>query len=280
MSNRYLITFGAAEYLYDAVAQWKAQGSLTIDATSLGFFSEIYQWAEEKTYSSADDSVKFSGILDAVFAYADSFVAVGQKYTPQNGSLAEQFSKTSGEPLSAYALTWSFASFVSMSERRAGQYPPGWESAAAPSVPAQCVASSVKGTYAPAAEAGAPDVPATCTSTVVFAVRAPTYYGENLYLVGNTTDLGAWDVENAQPLAATNYTDANPIWFARVALAADGGAVSYGYARQQDCGQPVLFETVNRTLAVPPCDEAAGDAVRARTDDVWTGPTGSSGNCE
>lgn len=278
----YLITLGAAEFLYDAVAQWSAQKSVTVDTTSLAFFQGLYPDAAATTYTQCKKSDPFRKILDAATAYADSFVAVAQRYTPANGSLSEQFLKTPpGTPLSATALTWSFASFVTMAERRAGQFPPSWvpASLSQPSSPSCPPTKPTKGVYAPATAAGAPNVTAGCTSTVLFEVDAATYYGENVYLLGNTSDLGAWDLSNALPLVASNYTAERPLWFLAAPLPA-GEPVSYVYVRQEDCGQAWIYESVNRTLAVPACVEGGDDgSVRAATDDTWTGATGKSGGC-
>ncbi|KAH8680884.1 family 15 glycosyl hydrolase [Xylariales sp. PMI_506] len=275
----YLITTGSAEYLYDAVAQWQAQGALTIDDTSLAFFQDVYPAARTKTYTADSKCGEFALIVSAVTAYADSFASIVEQYTPSNGSLSEQFNKTApGNPLSAYDLTWSFAAFVTMAERRAGQYPPSWEPTTLATLPATCQGTSTAGSYAPALAAGAPNVTATCASTVRFEVNATTYYGENIYLVGNTTDLGSWDPNNAQPMLASNYTTDYPLWYADIALTA-GEDISYGYARQEDCDQGWIFETVNRTLAVPACDEANLGAIVAETNDAWTGATGTSGGC-
>ncbi|KAI1356392.1 carbohydrate-binding module family 20 protein [Xylaria sp. FL0043] len=279
----YLITAGAAEYLYDAVAQWKAHGSLTIDETSLPFFQDLYPAAKAKTYTVKSQLIEFSRILKAVTDYADSFAAVVQKYTPADGSLAEQFNKTAPfKPTSANDLTWSYAAFVSMAERRAGQYPPSWVPAKGSAVlPQQCASSSTKGVYAPATAAGAPNITATCTSNVRFEVNATTYYGENILVAGNTTDLGSWDFGNAWPLDASGYTDQRPLWATTVALTA-GETINYAYVRQEDCSQEPIWEskTANRTLVVPACDPNADpDTVLVITDDAWTGPTGSSGGC-
>ncbi|ETS82347.1 Glucoamylase P [Pestalotiopsis fici W106-1] len=275
----YLITSGAAEYLYDAIAQWTKQGAITIDDISLAFFADIFPDAKLKTYSANSTCSGFSQIIEAVRAYADSFVSVVEQYTPVNGSLSEQFNKTApGNPLSAYDLTWSYAAFVTMAERRAGQYPPSWEQSTLADLPSECSASSIKGVYVPAFAAGAPNVSTSCTSYVQFAVNASTYFGENVYLVGNTSDLGAWDVDNAQPLLSSNYTSERPLWYAPIALTA-GEYINYGYARQEDCDQPWIFETVNRTLLVPECDENDVEAIRAETNDAWTGSVGSSGGC-
>jgi glucoamylase len=274
----YLITLGAAEFLYDAVAQWSAQKSITVDDTSLPFFQGLYPNATATTYKQCKKSDPFRQILSAATTYADSFVAVAQNHTPSNGSLSEQFLKTPpGTPLSASALTWSFASFVTMAERRAGQYPPSWVPTSLPQPPSTCQPGSTKGVYAPATAAGAPNVTVSCTSTVLFEVNATTYYGENIYLLGNSSDLGAWDVDNALPMLASNYTAERPLWYLATPLEA-GETVSYVYVRQENCGQPWIYESVNRTLTVPACVED-DDSVRESTNDAWTGATGTSGGC-
>ncbi|KAI1157404.1 carbohydrate-binding module family 20 protein [Nemania serpens] len=279
----YLITAAAAEYLYDAVAQWKAQGSLSIDETSLAFFQDIYPAARAKTYTAKGKCREFPRILQALTDYADSFVAVLKKYIPADGSLAEQFNKTSPfSPTSAADLTWSYAAFVSMAERQAGQYPPSWIPAKkSVTLPGQCTTGSAKGVYAPATAAGAPNVTVTCTANVHFEVNATTYYGENILIAGNTTDLGSWDINNGWPLDASGYTDQRPLWAATIALTA-GQTINYAYVRQEDCGQDPIWEaaTANRTLVIPPCDpDADPNAVQVVTDDAWQGPTGTSGGC-
>ncbi|KAI0193802.1 carbohydrate-binding module family 20 protein [Astrocystis sublimbata] len=178
----YLITAGAAEFLYNAVSQWKTQGALSIDETSLGFFKDIYPAAEVKTYRSKGKQSEFPLILKTVTEYADSFVEIVEKYTPQDGSMTEQFSKIAPfNPLSATHLTWSYAAFVSMAERRASQFPPSWVSPkGSVALPEQCAPGSTKGIYAPATAAGAPD----------------THFGENLLVAGNTAGPGSWVPDN------------------------------------------------------------------------------------
>lgn len=123
LGHRYLITTAAAEFLYDAVAQWRARHNLYVDATSLPFFKELYPAVTIRRYDSGNANSPFEQIMRRVTTYADSFVAQAQKYIPADGALAEQYSGNDGTPLSARDLTWSYAAFVSMAERRAGQYP-------------------------------------------------------------------------------------------------------------------------------------------------------------
>lgn len=251
---------------------------------SLSFFQDIYPAAQAQTYTANDTTGSFTQILNATTAYADSFVQVAQQYTPVNGSLSEQFNKTlPGNPISAYDLTWSFASFVTMAQRRAGEYPRSWSAAASSSLPSSgsCAASSTVGTYAPAVAAGAPNVTtlSSCTSNVLFLVNATTYFGENVYLVGNTTELGAWNVQNAQAMAGSNYTAERPLWYVEVAMAA-GETVNFVYARQENCGQEYIYESINRTLVVPACaSNGTATEVLLTMDNAWTGPVGTSGNC-
>ncbi|KAJ4397765.1 hypothetical protein N0V93_002001 [Gnomoniopsis smithogilvyi] len=278
----YLITLGAAEFLYDAVASWTQQCQIVVDSTSLSFFQDLYPDAEAQTYTSNGTASPFTQILNTATAYADSFVAVAQQYTPANGSLSEQFNKTlPGNPISAYDLTWSFASFVTMAQRRAGEYPRTWTAGASVSLPSTCSASSTAGTYAPAVAAGAPDVTelSTCTSNVLFTVNASTYFGENVYLVGSSPELGSWNIDNSQPLSAANYTSERPLWYVEVAMTA-GETVDFVYAKQQDCNQGYLYESINRTVVVPACvSNGTTTQVLATVDDTWTGSEGASGNC-
>jgi glucoamylase len=142
---RYLTTLAAAEQLYDALYQWKNQGSLAITQTSLPFFQDLVSSASPGNYSSSSST--FLSITSAVKSYADGFYSIVQQYTPSNGSLAEQFSRETGTPLSAGDLTWSYAAFLSASARRNGVVPRSWGASGANQVPSQCQGGSVSGTY-------------------------------------------------------------------------------------------------------------------------------------
>jgi glucoamylase len=281
----YLITLGAAEFLYDAVASWSKSGSLTIDATSLAFFRDLYPLAREGTFTWYHPSYYI--LQHLVRRYADSFVATVQKHTPADGMLAEQFLKSAPfTPTSAARLTWSFAAFISMTHRRDGHSPRSWVPRAGPlkpGVPSVCTPGSVQGTYAPATAAGAPNVTVPCVSTVRFAVNASTYYGENVYLTGDMPTLGGGDLATAYPLLSSNYTAERPLWWADVPLDMPAGSgkslVKYRYARQQDCGQDWIVEEAERTVEVPACRIDGSQEVVAETDDAFVGEGGKPGGC-
>ena len=262
----YLCTLAAAEFLYDAVAQWKTQDNLVIDSTSLAFFQEISPSTMTGQYGS--NSTTFSQITSAITTYADGFVNVIEKYLPSNGSISEQYSRDTGLPLSAYDLTWSFASFVTMAQRRSGQYPASWGSKNADAPSETCAGTSAQGVYIPATAAGAPSSNSSCTINVLFAVNATTFFGENIYIIGNDSALGDWVVSNANPMNPGNYSSTRPEWYINLDLPAST-TVSYKYVRQEP-NSSFIYETGNRTFAVPSCA-----AMTATEEDAWVGPTGT-----
>ncbi|VBB76995.1 Putative Glycoside Hydrolase Family 15 [Podospora comata] len=275
----YLITLGSAEYLYAAIASWEKSGGITITPTSLPFFKDLYPLARVGTFGKLHPAYYL--IKGLVKTYADSFVAVSQKYTPKDGMMAEQFLKVEPfTPISARNLTWSFAAFVGMNHRRQGHLPPSWVPKNV-KVPDVCVGTSVKGIYAPATQAGAPNVTIPCISNVLFQLNASTYYGENLYVVGNSPTLGSWDLETAYPLMSSRYTDERPLWFATIPLEMEEGVstLRYKYARQQDCGQEWIVEEEERLLEVPACVKDGSEEVLAERDEAFNGPAGSPGGC-
>ncbi|KAL2839805.1 putative glucoamylase precursor [Aspergillus pseudoustus] len=142
----YLTTLAAAELLYDALYQWDQQGTLTVDAVSLSFFTDIIG-SNVTTGSFSKTSAQYTSLTSAVKTYADGFVSIVQEYTPSDGSLAEQFTRDAGEPASATLLTWSFASFLTAVSRRNGEVPASWGASKAGTLPSQCSGETVTGSY-------------------------------------------------------------------------------------------------------------------------------------
>lgn len=129
----YLSNFGAAEQLYDAVAQWKRQGRIGITSTSLPFFKDL-GLKQAATIGTIDvRSSQFSDVITAVNKYADELmmfppnvcVECGMS-SQQAGSMNEQFSRDDGKPISAAALTWSNAAFLTAMNARDGALPASW----------------------------------------------------------------------------------------------------------------------------------------------------------
>lgn len=76
------------------------------------------------TYAST--TTTFITLTTGIKNYADGFVQIVAKYTPSNGALSEQYSKSNGAPLSASDLTWSYASALTAFMARAGTVPASW----------------------------------------------------------------------------------------------------------------------------------------------------------
>ena len=149
----YLNTLAAAEQLYDALYVWNKQGSITVTSTSLAFFKDFSSSVTAGTYASGSST--YTTLYNAISNYADGYVNVVAQYTPSDGSLAEQFSRSNGSPLSAHHLTWSYAALLSAAARRAGTVPASW-GAAGLSVPSQCSGTSVSGSYTSATQTSFP----------------------------------------------------------------------------------------------------------------------------
>ena len=154
----YLATFAAAEQLYLSLHTWAVTGSLEVTSISQTFFAQFDSTIAVGTYSSSTST--YSTLTSAIRAYADGFVALNAKYTPSNGGLAEQYSKSDGTPVSAVDLTWSYASALTAFQARGGTVSPSW-GAQGLTAPATCSTSGGSGP----------------TVAVTFTVNATTVFG-------------------------------------------------------------------------------------------------------
>lgn len=144
-----------------------------------------------------------------------------------------------------------------MARRRGGQFPPSW-GASSPSSPSlnltadQCLSSSydATGQYHPAVAAGAP-----CLSEVIFTVNTTTTYGQEVYVLGNVTQLGG-QLENAASvvvhLSAANYTAERPEWFVETMLPV-GETVAYQYVLLRSGEGGWVFGREVYSVVVPGC---------------------------
>ncbi|TFK40744.1 glucoamylase [Crucibulum laeve] len=202
----YLTTAAVAEQLYDALIVWNQQKSITVTSTSLAFFRQFSSTVAAGTFASSTPT--FTTLTTAVKTFADGFLAINAKYTPSNGGLAEQFDKSTGTPLSAVDLTWSYAAALTAFDARKGVVPVSW---------------GAKGLV----------VPTTCslntgpTVQVTFNVVATTQLGENIFLTGSVDALKNWSPDNALALSSANY----PTWSITVAVPANTN-IEYKYIRK------------------------------------------------
>ncbi|KZT19533.1 carbohydrate-binding module family 20 protein [Neolentinus lepideus HHB14362 ss-1] len=231
----YLTTFAVAEQLYDALNSWEAQGSLNVTSISLPFFQQFSSSIAVGTYSSTSST--YSTLISAVQSFADGFVAINAKYTPSDGSLAEQYSKSDGSPVSAVDLTWSYASALTAFEARNNTQFAGW-GATGLTVPSTCSGNSGS------------------TVAVTFNVDATTVYGENIYITGSVDALENWSPDNALLLSSANY----PTWSITVNLPASTN-VQYKYIRKYN-GAVTWESDPNNSITTP----ASGSVTE---NDTW-----------
>lgn len=200
----YLCTLAAAELLYDALITWESQGYITVTSTSLAFFQDLDSSVTAGTYSSGSST--YTTLYNAVYDYADGYVNVVATYTPSNGSLSEQFDKSTGSPLSAYDLTWSYAAFLSASSRRAGVSPPSWAGSSGTSVPSTCSATSVSGSYSSATSTSFPasETPSTGTGTGTSTKTSSTSTGTGTTTTTSTTKTTSTSTSSTACATATS----------------------------------------------------------------------------
>lgn len=268
----------AAEQLYDALIVWDSQGYIEVTSASLAFFKDFDSSVTAGTYESS--STTYTTLYDAVTTYAEGYMNVVATYAASNGSLSEQFDKSTGTPLSAYDLTWSYAAFLSAANRRAGVVPSSWGASSGDTVPGTCSATSVVGSYSTATSTSFPtsqtpqsgystttaSVTTTKTTTtttgtstacatatsvlVTFDELATTTYGETVKIVGNTAALGSWDTDDAVALDASSYTSSNPLWTVSIKLT-PGAVVEYKYIKVGSSGSVTWEADPNHTITVP-----------------------------
>ena len=201
----YLSTFAVAEQLYDALIVWEDKLEITVTPTSLAFFRQFIPNLTTGLYTAATPT--YATLIRSIKEFADGFVLVNAKYTPSDGSLAEQYNRDAGYPLSAKDLTWSYASALTAFAARDGYRPASWgaKKLTVPSVcgtnpgPTASVTFNIKATT----EWGGKRKFFYCSNDFL-----PTICTEFVYLVGSLPGLGGWLPETAIPLSSANY----PVW--------------------------------------------------------------------
>jgi glucoamylase len=276
----YLATSAAAEQLYDALMAWEKRGSIPVTSVSLAFFRDLVPEIEVGTYNAG--TTMYGRVYAAVFDYADGYMDVVRRYTPQNGSLSEQFAKLGGEPLSAHDLTWSYAAFLTAVARRAKVLPRSWGTPSASNMPEKCSSRTMRGHYAapsrtvfplpPGATAEPAPTSPPCSATplevpVAFHEVVETNWGETVKLVGNVGTLGNWNVDLAPALDPSEYSTEYPIWKIEADLPW-GEVIEYKFVKVDPQGHVTWEQDPNHTLVIPeaPCPVETG-----LVEDRWRG---------
>jgi glucoamylase len=223
-----------------------------VDAVSLPFFNDLLPNVAVGTY--AKDSATYTSIIHAVKTYADGYMAIVMKYTPANGGLSEQFNKANGSPVSAVDLTWSYAAFITATERRNGVVSPSWDESSNNVPPETCTGTPV------------------CSSKTTFNVLATTDLGQEVFVVGQLTELGNWAPAGAQALSASQYTGSNPLWSGTIDLPA-GTIFEYKYIKKTSDGQVFWQAGANsKFTTTTECDSTTTISDGSVTFESWSYP--------
>jgi glucoamylase len=137
----------------------------------------------------------FSSLISSIQVFADGFLEIHAKYTPEDGSLSEQFSKSDGSPTSATDLTWSYAAALTAFNARSRNAAVEW-GARGLTVPSGTCKPNLGGDNG----LGVP---------VTFVVNnAETVEGQSVYITGSVDTLKSWSPTDALLMVPSDY----PTW--------------------------------------------------------------------
>ncbi|KAK4047879.1 hypothetical protein OIO90_006040 [Microbotryomycetes sp. JL221] len=124
----YLCTLAASEILYrSSRALSRSRSPFVIEPHSHEWYGRFVDLSSlpvkrkgENRIELAPQSKPLRQIIRGQRRMADQFVGVVQEYVRLNGSMSEQFHRTTGEGRGARDLTWSYAAFITTAQARRG----------------------------------------------------------------------------------------------------------------------------------------------------------------
>jgi alpha-amylase len=146
-------------------------------------------------------------------------------------------------------------------KRNAACSTPTWESITgnrSVTAPASGGSSSVCSVWSSTAACGA----TVGTVSVTFNEVASTQPGQNIYVVGNRSELGAWSAAAAKPLTWISGSGSTGNWRATLTLPANV-TVEYKYIRKDGNGDVIWESGTNRVL------NTTGAGTSQSTNDTW-----------
>lgn len=109
----YITTAAFAELYYRIGNAYKNEGALVVTKNNIAFLEAVLSNEKlslgQKILSSTHLGLR---ILSGLHQKGDNFLLIVRKYVGSQGEMAEQFDRNAGVPVSAYDLTWSYASFL------------------------------------------------------------------------------------------------------------------------------------------------------------------------
>jgi len=117
----YLCTASLAELFYRAATYYrKTAKQITVTSTTSQFWNFFAPSAKYKLNRPlTDGSHNFDVMIDALIGQGDALMRRIKYHTPADGHLSEEFDRTTGKPVGAADLTWSYAALLTASFARA-----------------------------------------------------------------------------------------------------------------------------------------------------------------
>ncbi|RCH88939.1 glycoside hydrolase 15 protein [Rhizopus azygosporus] len=108
-----------AELYYRAIKEWISNGKVTVSNISLPFFKKFDSSATSgKTYTAGTSD--FNNLAQNIALGADRFLSTVKFHAYTNGSLSEEYDRSTGMSTGARDLTWSHASLITAAYAKAG----------------------------------------------------------------------------------------------------------------------------------------------------------------
>jgi glucoamylase len=115
----YLTTAAFAEFHYRLARELERRGSFALTERNIAFFSGLLPAQEVRAGARIRmDGPSGRALSKGLLAKGDRFMATLRLYAGSEGELSEQFDRAAGVPVSAYDLSWSYASFLSAADAR------------------------------------------------------------------------------------------------------------------------------------------------------------------
>ncbi|MBW0539140.1 hypothetical protein O181_078855 [Austropuccinia psidii MF-1] len=125
----FLCTHAVAEVTYLAINQFRKSPHIQVTTFNLSFFSrflpELQSSSKQLPWIIERGTEKYKKLLEGMSHWADRFLLdVSFKYSDRiNGNMSEQIDRITGQMRGARELTWSYASFLTAIDARAGKRP-------------------------------------------------------------------------------------------------------------------------------------------------------------
>jgi glucoamylase len=117
----FINTATMAEFFYRVAGEWERRGEIRVTERNLPFLRSVGVDNLTLQEQHGKGGEVFSRIIRRLREKGDAFLATVKRYAGPEGSLSEQFNRTTGRMQGAPDLTWSYAAVISAIDARSGR---------------------------------------------------------------------------------------------------------------------------------------------------------------